>query len=485
MAQSPESNEMPSVAVTKGRRLSPVWIVPLLAALAVGYMIYDGIRHRGPTITITFHDAEGIVAGKSPLKFEGVRVGTVEEVRADVRTGLITLRARLDASARDLATAGSLFWIQEPEFSVRGIASLDTLISGPYVACLPGGGDSELSFNGLAERPPVPASRPGLRLSLHAEVVGALSVGSPVLYRGIEVGTVESIDIVDDGTHLAVGVFIEPEAAALVRQNTFFWEVTGLDVVVDLDHGLVMDTNSLRTLLTGAVAFHSSGPGMDDAAVTDETTFTLRRDPSTTPTRASGRIAGEPGSARATYEHLSSILRYLDGSEGVVAIGELSERVTRALDTLEQSSVVDSTANAMEQLQVASESASGTLERIDLLVRDNGELVRTIKSLGEMSSRLDETLVRLETDGTLAKADRLVTRLDEATPDLTQAMNDLSDTLERIDAIVRTNDRPLTTTIQTLQDALLQLEALLEDLRTNPSQLLSKPPSRILPRSEP
>lgn len=485
MDHQSEPQAIASVSVSKSRRPSAVWLVPVLAALAVGYMTYDGLRRRGPMISITFRDAEGIVAGKSVLKFEGTPVGKVEDIRADIATGIITLRARLDASARGLATEGSVFWIQQPELSVRGIASLDTLISGPYVACQPGSGDRAVSFDGLAERPPVPASRAGLRVSLRAETIGALSIGSPVLYRGLEVGSVESIGIAGDGTHVVVGVFIEEKAAAIVREDTFFWEVTGLDVTVDLDHGLILDTNSLRTLLNGAVAFHSSGPQENGTIVADKTIYTLHRDPSTTPSRGLARLTGTPGSARVAYDHLSSILRELDSSNGVAAIADLSERVIRALDTLESSRVVDSTADAMEQLKLASVDASRTLEEIGWLVHDDGELARTVGSLRAMASRLDSTLIGLESDETLLKADRLITRLDAAMPELVSAMDEFSDTLELIDALARTNDRPLSETIQSLRSASLQLEALLEDLRSNPSQILSEPPSRALPRSKP
>ena len=58
-------------------------------------------------MTIVFDNAEGIVEGKSPLKYEGVVVGTVTAIAADLTTGTVTVKARLTASASPIASTGS------------------------------------------------------------------------------------------------------------------------------------------------------------------------------------------------------------------------------------------------------------------------------------------------------------------------------------------------------------------------------------------
>jgi paraquat-inducible protein B len=494
MTEPSQQGEMPSVIVTKKRRLSAVWIAPVLAAFAVGYMVYDGLRSRGPMISITFENAEGIVAGKSPLKFEGVQIGTVEGVEADLRTGRLTLRSRLDASARELAVEGSQFWIQTPEIGLSGVASLDTLISGPYIACLTGTGAPATEFEGLAKRPPTPASRPGLRLSLRADVVVALRPGSPVLCRGVAVGTVDRIDLPAAEDHVVVDVFIDEDHASLVRGDSAFWEVSGVKMGFDPGDGLVLDTESLQSLATGGIAFHS-GPAVEPGArVADGTTFTLQRHPGISWNPAYLHEAGALDTGDM-LNHLASILRKadtIDVTETVAALRELSDLATRALDTLDESGVVRSTVDAMDELRLASAEANRTLEGVSRLVERDGDLDQAVANLGAMARQLESAAARvgvvlddIEERDTIEHADRLITQLEAAAPDLVQAMADLGDTLERIDALVRTNDRPLADTIRALRGASLRLEALLEDLRANPSQLLSEPPSRKLPRSSP
>ena len=306
--------------MSKPRRISVIWLAPVLAALAVGYLAYDVLSQRGPMITITFKDAQGVVARKTPLKFEGVEVGVVEDLDVDFTTGAIHFHVRLHADAAAIARAGSQFWIQNPEISVRGVHALDTLISGPYVACVAGQGDVATTFQGLERSPPDPVHRPGLRVSLHADVLGALGPGSAVLYRGLTVGTVERVGLSDDKQQATVELFIEHAYASLVRANSTFWEVSGLPLKVDLSRGLVVDTQNLRRLLTGAVAFQSPATENEGPRVTNGTLFALHRDPSLTLTALSdpdatrrvrrrqprrarmGRLAlrpGEPGQSDA------------------------------------------------------------------------------------------------------------------------------------------------------------------------------------------
>ena len=50
----------PEVAIQpRRRRISVVWIIPIVAILIGGWLAYTTISEKGPTITITFETAEG------------------------------------------------------------------------------------------------------------------------------------------------------------------------------------------------------------------------------------------------------------------------------------------------------------------------------------------------------------------------------------------------------------------------------------------
>lgn len=63
------------------RRISPFWLLPVIALLIAGWLVWGSYKDRGNTITIDFMSADGIVAGRTPIRYQGVEVGTVQDIR--------------------------------------------------------------------------------------------------------------------------------------------------------------------------------------------------------------------------------------------------------------------------------------------------------------------------------------------------------------------------------------------------------------------
>lgn len=76
-APVPESRAVPK----KQTRLSLVWTIPIVAALAGVWVAVARIRSEGPKITIVFQSAEGLEAGKTKINYRGVDVGTITAIR--------------------------------------------------------------------------------------------------------------------------------------------------------------------------------------------------------------------------------------------------------------------------------------------------------------------------------------------------------------------------------------------------------------------
>ena len=71
----------PTRAVTRRSRHVPViWAIPLLAIAIGGWLAWDTLSKRGPTITISFVSAEGLQAGQSQLKFKDIVLGPVQSL---------------------------------------------------------------------------------------------------------------------------------------------------------------------------------------------------------------------------------------------------------------------------------------------------------------------------------------------------------------------------------------------------------------------
>ncbi len=55
------------------RRISPFWLLPFIALMIAGWLIWDSYQDRGNTVTIDFMSADGIVPGRTPVRYQGVK----------------------------------------------------------------------------------------------------------------------------------------------------------------------------------------------------------------------------------------------------------------------------------------------------------------------------------------------------------------------------------------------------------------------------
>src|SRR5687768_4392427 len=140
--------------IKRRRRLSVVWVVPLIAALVAGYLVYHRVGQAGPRINIRFKDSGGLKPGQSPVKYRGVTVGEVRSLSLSEDLQSVEVTARLEKGATALAKEGAKFWIVRPELSVANVSGLSTIITGPYIEALPGNGEPQKTFEGAENSPP-------------------------------------------------------------------------------------------------------------------------------------------------------------------------------------------------------------------------------------------------------------------------------------------------------------------------------------------
>ncbi|MGH6886269.1 MAG: MlaD family protein, partial [Geminicoccales bacterium] len=105
---------MPDAEATTSRGISIIWLVPLVAAVIGIWLAYTTLQERGPTITITFDDAEGLEAGKTKVKYKDVEVGTVANVRLSDDLKHIVVTAEMVKEAEAYIAEGTRFWVVSP-----------------------------------------------------------------------------------------------------------------------------------------------------------------------------------------------------------------------------------------------------------------------------------------------------------------------------------------------------------------------------------
>lgn len=258
-ASLPGPDEIPDVEVQTRRRISVVWVIPIVAALIGAWLAYVTISEKGPTITITFETAEGLEAGKTKLKYKDVEMGTVESVAVSDDLSAVIVTASLNKRAEPHLTESTRFWVVRPRLGMRGVSGLGTLVSGAFIEIDPGkGGQSRRSFKGLEDPPVVKANTPGRAFVLVADHLGSYDRGSPVYYRGIEVGEVLGHELAQDKRNIFVRIFIHAPHHRLVRPSSRFWNVSGIRVSLDAN-GMSIQTQSIHSLLLGGIAFETPG----------------------------------------------------------------------------------------------------------------------------------------------------------------------------------------------------------------------------------
>jgi paraquat-inducible protein B len=241
--------------VERARRISVVWIVPVVAILAGAWLAWNAFAELGPLVTITFESAEGLEEGRTTIKHKDVDVGTVESIYLSEDLSRVVVEARMARELEPYLTENARFWIVRARVSPGGVSGLTTLFSGVYIAVDPATeGERTNRFGGLEQPPAVFGDQPGRYFELHSPTLGAGELGTPVYFRDIRVGEVVDYELAEDGQSVAIRIFVREPYTRFVRSNSRFWSAGGVELDLGVD-GLSFETPSLISLLVGGIAF--------------------------------------------------------------------------------------------------------------------------------------------------------------------------------------------------------------------------------------
>jgi paraquat-inducible protein B len=255
--------------------LSPVWIVPFVALLIGLWLVYDNIQRRGPLITLTIDDAEGLEAGNTQIRLHNVEVGRVESLTLTEDLSHILVSARMSPDAERMLAEDTVFWVVKPRIGREGISGLGTVLSGAYIELLPGSSDlSSRHFNIQSQPPPASSNTPGLRIRLLSELGSSLRVGDPVSYQGFTVGRIEEAVFEPASRQMRHVMFIESPYDTLITANTRFWKSSGIDLQLDTQ-GIRLGIDSLEALLMGGATFGYLDDDNSGDRVAQESLFSL------------------------------------------------------------------------------------------------------------------------------------------------------------------------------------------------------------------
>jgi paraquat-inducible protein B len=279
----PDTSSIPeAVAVPKRHWTLPlVWIIPTVAALLGAWLALHYLLSQGPTITITFKNAESLEVGKTKVRYKDVDIGTVSEIHIAEDRSHVVVTAQLAKQAESLIMDDTRFWVERPRITLGSITGLGTIFSGAYIAVDAGKSQkTRKHFIGLDIPPPVTSDARGRQFVLHAESIDSLYLGAPVYLRRVQVGKITGYKINEDGEGVTLDIFINAPNDRFVTANTRFWHASGIDLSLD-SNGIKLNTESLISIIIGGIAFQTppDTPEMQtDTPAPENMGFTLYAD---------------------------------------------------------------------------------------------------------------------------------------------------------------------------------------------------------------
>lgn len=221
-----------------------------------------------PGLPIVLHTQHlGGLDHGSPIFFRDIHVGAVRHFALSKDGKTVDVQAVISSQYADRVRSNSRFWnAGGVEISVGsgGIdvktETLASILAGGVAFDSPGGGEPAKDGTAFwlhpsnADAHAAATTHGGLGVVLETGALGGVSPGNPVYYRQVPVGAVVSHELAKDGSKVRIRLNIEPRYASMVRDNSVFWNASGISASLGLG-GLKVHTESLKALLAGGVSF--------------------------------------------------------------------------------------------------------------------------------------------------------------------------------------------------------------------------------------
>lgn len=239
------------------------------------FYLYDDYvaAQSGVKVELKLRELSGLAEGKTAVIYHGVQVGTLSKIKLAKDYSGAVAELNMDPRTESLLHEQTEFWIVKPTISLAGISGLDTLLKGNYIEVhFSKKGKPSRQFTVRAKAPPLNMDAPGLHLILKSKQLASIDVGSPILYKQMKVGSVQSYQLSKTGHEIIIGIHIEPEYAHLINSSTLFWNASGVQLTGNLS-GIKVKSESLTTLLMGGIAFDT--PNFKASPINDIRAFPL------------------------------------------------------------------------------------------------------------------------------------------------------------------------------------------------------------------
>ncbi|RTR33255.1 MlaD family protein [Shewanella atlantica] len=230
---------------------------------------------QAKSITLTF-PADVKLSAKAPIRYQGHQVGEIERVSLNKDLTSVTASAYLYGDyAKHFTQEDALYYLVDAQISLSGIKAPETMLTGPYVGVKPGV-SALISQAFIGElTAPVIVKQDWLQFTLEDVNLGSVKAGTPIIFRGIKIGEVDSYQLADTGNSVRLNAHIDKQYRHLVNQTSQFWDLSGVKVDIGWFSGAQIETSSLETIMAGGIGVATQAQTSPDNQVPADAVFTL------------------------------------------------------------------------------------------------------------------------------------------------------------------------------------------------------------------
>ena len=213
----------------------------------------------------------------APILFRRLKVGEIIDYDLTRDGKQIEAEILVYQKYTHLVQQNSVFWKSgglELNASLNGIkletGSIEALIAGGITfinppTTKPSAAETNQSFTVFEEyqdavKATVSLQERGLNVKLKTSLTKGFSVDSPVLYKSVSVGRIVDFHLDESGENVIVDIFVQKKYAHLLRATSLFYDISGITVKGGLS-GIKLETGSIKSILTGGIAFFTPEPG--------------------------------------------------------------------------------------------------------------------------------------------------------------------------------------------------------------------------------
>ncbi|PIE36403.1 MAG: hypothetical protein CSA54_04565 [Gammaproteobacteria bacterium] len=269
-------SEQLHIGESRRTRISPIWIVPIMAAVIGALVAWQSYRSQGPMVEIRFSQGHGFQAGRTEIRHKGITVGQVEEVTFTEQLDAVVVRARMAHIFEPYLGENTVFSAITAQLNGTSFSGLGTILSGAYIEVdIPESvGASQRHFVGHDTRPLTSPDVAGQRFSLFTDVAEGINMGTGVYFRNVQVGQVDRRQIAEDFSSIEYDIFIEAPYDSLINDRTQFWKLPALDIDTG-GGGVSVEMTSLEILLAGGITFSTPPAGARRPPVSEGRRFRI------------------------------------------------------------------------------------------------------------------------------------------------------------------------------------------------------------------